>query len=475
MKQRYNKFKNYAALVTALCFVQSVFSQDTLYTKKSIWVGKRSNGVRNGYWQEYKNDTILSSGYFKNDVREGDWNYYGIDGGKDPEIAVVASGKYSNNKRVGEWEERQGLINSKGMYKNGLKQGLWNYYDLEVEGAPIILKGKFEQGVPEGTWSYYFVDEETAKTKVVAEGNMHNGCFEGEWKTYHWSSGNVCSRGNSMPNTAPTDSANQFDVFTFFRYLSQLMEYYNDAEVRKTGVWNYYHSQNQLDATGLYVNGKKEGEWVYYYENGNLKEKGVYGNGQKQGIWLQYDSDTTMVTARENFRNDTLQGSCNYVCRRSKTTIEGAYANGAPVGEWKSYYNDTILYMVCGYDGAFFPNYQEVDYLKQTGNLYDKNRHGAFMQYHTNGSISKEGQYVHGKKEGEWRSYASAGYVSCIENYKNDMLHGEYVYFNWYGKYVWQYGLYENGEKTKWVEYAEAEGMTVDEYLARINAQNKSK
>ncbi len=52
----------------------------------------------------------------------------------------------------------------------------------------------------------------------------------------------------------------------------------------------------------------------------------------------------------------------------------------------------------------------------------------------------------------------------CYE-YKNDNLHGEYVVFNWYGKYVWRYGYFENGEKVNWIEYEKGEGPTKEKYL----------
>lgn len=466
MKHLHTISKKLGAIIVVLGCAHSAFSQDTLSRNDTIWVGAISNGIRNGYCEAYKNDTILSTGYFKNDVKVGEWCYYGFGGGKDPDREPIACGNYKNGKKTGEWEESYGLIESKGKYNNGLKQGTWNYRDAEVEGAPIILKGTFVDDMPEGLWQYFFVEEETGRTKVAAQGTMHKGCFVGEWKTFHWNSGTLCSAGSLMPNTNANDSTNHFDLSTFFRYLYKFMDYSNDVEVNKTGVWNYYHYQNQLDVSGLYVNGQKEGEWVYHYETGNIKEKGTYHNGQKQGEWLTYHSDTSVVTAIENFTNDTLDGYCKYLCLYNQSTIVGAFAKGCPVGEWKNYYNDTILYTVGQYSSDFFPDYQRVEYMKRTCNLFDVNKQGLWITYYLNGNIQEEGQYVQGKKQGEWRSYASAGYLTSIENYKDNVL---------YGEYVWQYGTFDNGKKTSWILYNQGEGPTTADFLLGKKPQIQSK
>ncbi len=464
MKQHYTIKKKLGAIIVTLCCAQSVFSQDTLSLNDTTWIGTIPNGIRNGYCKAYKNDTILSTGYFKNDVKVGEWCYYGLGGGKYPEIEEIARGKYKNGKKTGAWKESYGLIESKGKYINGLKQDIWNYYDQELESSPLILKGTFVDDIPDGLWQYFFVDEETGFSKIAVQGSMHKGSFEGEWKTYHWTTGAVASDGNLMPNTS--DSSNKFNLFTFLTNLYKLTDYVNDVEVNKTGVWNYYHNQNQLNVSGLYVNGKKEGEWIFHYETGNLKEKGTYRNGQKQGEWLTYHSDSSIVIAIENYTNDTLNGYCKYVCPKNNTSVIGAFANGCPVGEWRNYYKDTILYTVGEYSSDFFPDYQRMLYMKQSCNLFDINKHGYWKTYYTNGSIQEEGNYVQGKKQGEWRQYASAGYLTGIETYKDNVLHGEYVQFNWYGKYLWQYGTFENGNRALWVEYKEGEGPTTISFLA---------
>lgn len=56
-------------------------------------------------------------------------------------------------------------------------------------------------------------------------------------------------------------------------------------------------------------------------------------------------------------------------------------------------------------------------------------------------------------------------------NYKDNELHGEYAQFNWGGKYLWQYGTFENGKRTLWMEYNEGDGPTTIAFLAERKQQ----
>lgn len=103
-------------------FIQNLLSQDSIYINNSVWIGKTLNGKRHGYCEEYRNETLLSKGYFKHDIKEGKWTYYGLIGGKYPEMDVIATGNYTNGEKEGLWEYYQSLLYWKGIYKNEKKQ-----------------------------------------------------------------------------------------------------------------------------------------------------------------------------------------------------------------------------------------------------------------------------------------------------------------------------------------------------------------
>jgi hypothetical protein len=58
----------------------------------------------------------------------------------------------------------------------------------------------------------------------------------------------------------------------------QINQYTHDG--KKTGIWEEYYSNGQLESKGSYKNGLRYGIWEEYYINGNLEFKGLYKNDE---------------------------------------------------------------------------------------------------------------------------------------------------------------------------------------------------
>ena len=74
-------------------------------------------------------------------------------------------------------------------------------------------------------------------------------------------------------------------------------EYYDDGQLeskvsykdgKRDGIWERYYFNGQLKSKGLYKNDNYDGIWEYYYFNGQLSSKGLYKNGKQDGIWEEY-------------------------------------------------------------------------------------------------------------------------------------------------------------------------------------------
>lgn len=61
-------------------------------TEKSSYI----NGLKNGKTEIYRNKKLWQTGFFQNDLREGDWNYYNPDG------SIHKITPYKNGLREGE-------------------------------------------------------------------------------------------------------------------------------------------------------------------------------------------------------------------------------------------------------------------------------------------------------------------------------------------------------------------------------------
>ena len=89
-------------------------------------------------------------------------------------------------------------------------------------------------------------------------------------------------------------------------------------------------------------------------------------------------------------------------------------------------------------------------------NLNNGILNGKYDEYYANGNRFTLGNYVNGKKEGEWTVYTENEKVWKKYQYKNDQLDGRYT--SYYAKTGAQetVGNYENGKMTgTWTEYYE--------------------
>jgi hypothetical protein len=97
-------------------------------------------GRKQGYWEEYYDNGILESkGSYKNDIRDGIWEYYRGDG------QLESKGSYKNDKkdRIWEYYYDNGKLSYKRSYKNGIRDGIWEYY---YDNGKLRYKGSYKNG-----------------------------------------------------------------------------------------------------------------------------------------------------------------------------------------------------------------------------------------------------------------------------------------------------------------------------------------
>lgn len=56
----------------------------------------------------------------------------------------------------------------------------------------------------------------------------------------------------------------------------------------KTGAWEEYYENGQLEYAGSFENGRAVGDWTYYYANGQLEAVGLYFEGDQTETWKYY-------------------------------------------------------------------------------------------------------------------------------------------------------------------------------------------
>ena len=197
---------------------------------------------------------------------------------------------------------------------------------------------------------------------------------------------------------------------------------------------------------GVYLNGKKNGKGIEYYYNGYRMFEGIYLN-DKRLVGTLYDKEgnkkdeinNTHENGKEYDNDGNLIFKGNYSnCERNgkgkeyKNNIlifEGEYLNGLKNGKGKKYKNNTLIF-----EGTYLND------RKWEGKGYDLSNNlvyelvkgkGLIKEYHSNGRLKFEGEYLNGLRNGKGKEYDSYGYLIYEGEYLNDKKNGkgEYHHF----------------------------------------------
>ena len=145
-----------------------------------------------------------------------------------------------------------------------------------------------------------------------------------------------------------------------------------------------------------------------------------YENGKKNGYKCSYtpspkDSAIGLLAAKENYRNDTLQG-LSYYYKAGKLSRMVNYKDGLLEGRALDFSPDSLITMITIYKGGFIKKLIKI-------NQYNSASHkeGLWQTFYANGNVKDEGTYQDGKKDGYFRWYSYMGSQDSIKKYINDI------------------------------------------------------
>lgn len=241
----------------------------------------------------------------------------------------------------------------------------------------------------------------------------------------------------------------------------------NNKFIHSTGC--YYQDEHIHETT------EKHGKWSFYTINGVLEEDRIFYRNRmhgKQTIYYPNKKPKQVYYCKFNVA-DSLFKEFN---EAGTLVIQGNYLLGSPEGQWQYFYEDSTRFKIekTANDTTYLLNYWEADakhtqtitegngYVKtyfSTGRIKEsytfKNglRNGSFIENLASGKPSISGEFLDGKKDGDWTFYFPDGSIEKSTHYRNDSLDGEYHVFYENGKYQTK-GQYVNGAKTgEWSWY----------------------
>ena len=128
-------------------------------------------GQVNGVWESfYKNGQLMSKGEMFPfwDNKDGAWNYYSSDG------TLINTDEYIKGK-----------FQAEGHYKDGKKDGLWEWVDYGLGCDHTYFKGTYNKGIKSGLWITGVHYMSPCGIKYSSRDHMHykDGKLHGSWKT----------------------------------------------------------------------------------------------------------------------------------------------------------------------------------------------------------------------------------------------------------------------------------------------------
>lgn len=217
------------------------------------------------------------------------------------------------------------------------------------------------------------------------------------------------------------------------------------AQQTKEGYNKLYYSNGKLSSEGTIRDGKPDGYWKNYYENGKLKSEGnrkdfkldslwkfysqkgllyliyTYKGGRRNGFKYTYtplpkDSSKGILSSKENYVNDTLQGN-SYMYKGGKLFQIKPFKDGLAEGRSLQFNKDSLITIITIYKGGFIKKVTKINQVNTEGH-----KEGLWQTFYADLTVKWEGTYTDGKRDGYFKTYNEKGEMLSVEKYINDVL-----------------------------------------------------
>jgi len=503
-------------------FNDGTLASETDYDESGKENGTESNYVKQG-WKlsefQYKKGEVVSYKFFnsagevvKEGKKKGGEIYIeSID--KDGTITAKGTLDSENQDELGEWKRynRNDYLESVINYEDGEEDGLYttyfankqvniecNYEEGKREGyykenyrqGQMYSQGWFEEGEQEGLWEFYYEDGTISDRSYFIDDKLHGyseeytplgvRTFARDYRFGELVGLVIFDTTGVELNYYPIDTGLVvIEQYSAFGYLDAEKTYHNRQAY---GTWRWYYSNNQISATGNFINGDRDGKWSFYYSNGQLSSEGSYFLGKRTGEWRSYHENGKLDEI-ETYEYGLLSGTNPNYSEDGILITEIEYVLGSRHGLAKYYSPDGKLQMMRKYEfgeiismavdklesdnpewitlkdetgqvttkyangqtarsfsvekGDFqgeYLDYYDNGQLIDTQVYLDGENNGDYKAYYRDGTLQKEGTYVHGELVGAYNTYHPNGKLKTTTNYINGEAHGWSEEFDSKGK-----------------------------------------
>lgn len=367
---------------------------------------------------------------------------------------VSSEGTMRDGKPDGYWKTyfENGKIKSEGNRKNFQLDSSWKFYNEE---GVLVLEYYYKNGKKNGIRKNY-----DAKDKLLVSEENYVNDVKQEFTKYYYKNG---KEKQSIPFLDGREEGLGYEFDTTGTIIS-LFEY-------KAGFVKRQEKINRKDKSGL-----KTGVWKEFYQNGILKNECTYLEGKRNGYLKEYGIKGELLNTTKYVNDIVIENAPELAKLDTKTEYyegaivksTGTYKNGIPEGAFREFslegkitsskiYKDGFLIGEGIYDEAnkeqgLWKEYHTNGQLKAQGEYMNGKRIGEWSFYHANGKLEQKGKYdKKGKAQGLWKWYYESGHLLKEENYLNDILDGLMTEYSDSGMVITK-GQYIDGQKEdEWV------------------------
>ena len=454
------------------------------------------NGNLTGIYTEFDRQgkmTIQISG-FNNGEKDGIQTFYFPDGKVQAKLVIqkdifkhiecfdlAGYTVYNADEKDGELNYKyffpEGLVKLEGTYKNGLKEGIWKFYNVygklteeeswmkgiqsgiqkqyysngnlqlvytcdsgkisgEVnryfENGHPAYKGYYNSEGPTGLWTTYYTND-----SIENQGYLINDKFSGRKMSY--SPDGKLTTEEKFNNNGESLSIKYFDAQG---KISEVINIPGDS----TGFVSHYPNGN-LKVKLSFSNRKRNGLQEYYYPNGKLKKQISFIHGNAEGESRQWDHQGNLLNVK-TYRIDELDGKL-YGYENGKIDFIDTYEMGSDDGLYQEFYpnghvmrtfneeagkrqglseyyapDSTWMYSVVYRDNEICT----VSYFDNLGKLHSDERidttSKGIVCYYKNGKVAARIPIENGIFNGKYAIYYPNGQLLREINYVNDYREG---------------------------------------------------
>lgn len=359
------------------------------------------DGLKDGSFEERSiQDYPLLTGNFKQERKEGEWNYYYYTGDLEKTShyknglldgsytyyydskVVNVQGNYKLGKKEGKWiwYTNKGTTDMEGTFVNNLQDGPWIYYYPTGE---ISYTAFYKANKKEGKWDYFYTNKKKFKS-----GTYLNDLKDGLWETWY--------ENGTLLMTGKYKAGKEQGVWKNFWENGTLKNESSFKNGALHGQWKSWDPKGVLTLTGAYKNGLKTGKWVKHFDNGKIEEITTYSIITKLNEKMNYGFWKNRVI-KETVRNGAYAA---YSQKDFQLTEKGQFKNDLKTGKWVAYFPGGIL-------PAVITNYKN-------GTL-----DGVMIEFGKKGEKISESTYSKGLKNGKFKVFDKSGKVILEKKYVN--------------------------------------------------------